>query len=367
MKHCYKFVFLLIMLGLLTKNSYSQAAKYSNEFLSLGVGARALALSNTVVATSNNVYSAYWNPAGLSAIKTDREFALMHAEYFAGIAKFDYGALAFKVNPNTYGAISLLRFGVDNIPNTSQLIDSDGNINYDNITTFSAADYAVFLSFGSNNDGNFSYGGSVKILRRMAGDFAKSWGFGLDIAAQYKLNNWRFGIIGRDITSSFNAWSYSLDEELRQVFTQTGNEIPENSLEVTLPKMIIGAAYIWNISDKFKLLSEVNVDISTDGRRNVLIPGDPFSIEPHLGLEFGFMDVVFFRAGFGNIQKYYNVENNNEYMMQFNLGLGVKIKDSFQIDYALTDIGNQSIAIYSNVFSIKVNFNKKDRKDSLND
>jgi hypothetical protein len=54
-------------------------------------------------------------------------------------------------------------------------------------------------------------------------------------------------------------------------------------------------------------------------------------------------------------------------MMQFNLGLGVKIKDSFQIDYALTDIGNQSIALYSNVFSIKVNFNKKDRKDSLND
>lgn len=349
-------------------NSFAQT-KYSNEFLSLGVGARALAMSNSVVASSNNIYSAYWNPAGLSFIKTDRAVGIMHAEYFAGIAKYDYGALAFKINKNTYGSISLLRFGVDNIPNTSELIDNNGNINYDNITTFSAADFAVFLSFGSKPKiENFSYGGSLKIIRRTAGDFAKSWGFGIDAGAQYYPGNWKFGILLRDISTTFNSWSYTFNQSMLDAFAQTGNEIPTENYEITLPKIILGAAYDWSISDNFSLLSEINFDVSTDGRRNTLISGEPFSVDPHLGIELGYKDVVFVRSGIGNIQKYYsNINQGDEYMMQFNIGLGVRIAKKLELDYSLTDIGNQSIALYSNVFSLRFNFNKKDREDSLND
>ena len=39
--------------------------KYSNEFLNIGVDASALGMSNAVVASSNDVNSGYWNPAGL--------------------------------------------------------------------------------------------------------------------------------------------------------------------------------------------------------------------------------------------------------------------------------------------------------------
>ena len=63
--------------------SFGQTAKYSNEFLSIGVGARSLGMANATVANINDVTSGYWNPAGLAALETEFDAGLMHAEYFA--------------------------------------------------------------------------------------------------------------------------------------------------------------------------------------------------------------------------------------------------------------------------------------------
>jgi len=57
--------------------------------------------------------------------------------------------------------------------------------------------------------------------------------------------------------------------------------------------------------------------------------------------------------GVGNIQKYKNELNTDEWTFQPNMGIGVKIK-RFSIDYALTDIGNTSQALYSHVFSLRL-------------
>lgn len=78
----------------LTLSAQLNAPKYSNEFLNIGVGARALGMGNSVLASSNDVTAGYWNPTGLLATNTDLQIGLMHSEYFAGIAKYDFGALA---------------------------------------------------------------------------------------------------------------------------------------------------------------------------------------------------------------------------------------------------------------------------------
>ena len=84
--------YLFLILGIIVCSigfSYGQttAPKYSNEFLNIGVGARALGMSNVQTASVNDVTSAYWNPAGLLNMKSKYEVALMHSEYFAGIAR----------------------------------------------------------------------------------------------------------------------------------------------------------------------------------------------------------------------------------------------------------------------------------------
>ena len=72
--------------------------KYSNEFLSLGIGARAYGMGGAVVSSVNDVTAGYWNPAGLVEIKDNIQLSFMHNEQFAGIAKHDYGAGSFKIN-----------------------------------------------------------------------------------------------------------------------------------------------------------------------------------------------------------------------------------------------------------------------------
>ena len=116
----------------------AQTKKYSNEFLSIGVSARALAMSNSTVAIVDDVTSGYWNPAGLSLVSSDIQVSLMHAEYFAGIAKYDYGSFTTKIDQSGALGFSIIRFAVDDIPDTSELIDAEGNINWDRIKSFSA-------------------------------------------------------------------------------------------------------------------------------------------------------------------------------------------------------------------------------------
>ena len=356
-------------------NSTDLTPKYSNEFLNIGVGARALGMSASQVASVNDVTSGYWNPAGLSQIGPKLQVAAMHSEYFAGIAKYDYASVGKAIDTSSSAAFSIIRFGVDDIPNTTNLIDEGGNIDYDRITKFSAVDYAFIFSYGQrgltrnsamsatgnrfvtslNNKDRFSWGVNAKIIYRHIGDFAQGWGFGLDAGVQYRVRNWHLGAVAKDITSTFNAWSYSLDNRTKEVFRNTGNEIPSNGLEITLPRVVAGFGRSFNMK-KTTLLAEVNATMTTDGKRNVLVSANLISIDPSLGLEAIYNKTIFVRAGVGNFQRVLGFENDRSMTFQPNIGLGLRIR-TLQIDYALSDIGNVSDVLYSNVFSLRLFIN----------
>ena len=138
---------LLIASVFIMFSALAQAPKYSNEFMMLGIGARGLSMSNTQVAIVNDVTSGYWNPGGLANLNSDYQISLMHSEYFAGIAKHDYGAFAMKIDTSSTIGFSILRFGGDNIPNTTDLIDNQGTMDYYRISSFSAADYGFLISY----------------------------------------------------------------------------------------------------------------------------------------------------------------------------------------------------------------------------
>jgi len=333
-----------------------QGRKYSNEFLSIGVDARALAMSNSVIASINDVNAGYWNPAGLSHIDKSWQAAAMHAEYFASIAQYDYLSFAMPVDATSVAGISLIRFGVDDILDTTELIDNQGNVDYDRIRKFSAADYALIGSYArkSKTIDNLSYGGNVKIIYRQIGDFANSIGFGFDAGMQYSIKKWQFGATLRDVTSTFNAWNIN-EEKLTDVFEQTGNELPSENLELTIPRLLVGAGRTFNLSEKYSLHTEINMDVTFDGQRNTLVSANFGNIDPGFGFELGYRKFIFLRGGVGNVQRLREFNGDVTYAVQPNLGLGFKYR-GLSIDYALTDIGDVSAALYSNIFSLKFNF-----------
>lgn len=345
------------------------AQKYSNEFLSIGVSARAQAMGNSVISTVNDVTAGYWNPAGLATFAPDMGLQLgaMHSEWFAGVGKFDYLAATLPLaNKNRRIGLSMIRFGIDGIPNTLSLYDDEGAINFDNIVEFSAADYAFLMSYAqkieSKKEGRQLYiGGNVKIVRRVIGQFASSWGFGLDLGAQWHLGNLRIGAVGRDITSTFNAWTVTFTEREKEVLIATNNELPDiNSVEVTKPSFILGFAYQMQFN-KISFLPELNFNATTDGKRNTLIQGDPVSIDPSLGIELGYNDFVFFRTGLNQFQKETTFANGESLTARPSLGVGLKL-GRLKVDYAYTDVGDSQNR-FSHVVSLILDIKPRESRD----
>jgi hypothetical protein len=362
--------FLTLAGSLFTLSAFSQFTKYSNEFLNIGAGARGMAMAGAQVASVSDATAGYWNPAALANIRDMPQLSLMHAEYYAGIGKYDFGSLALplKDKKRTLG-ITVLRFAVDDIPNTIFLVQPDGTVNFDNITTFSSADYAFIFSLAQREDlgkdKHINFGLNAKIIHRTAGSFATAWGFGFDAATQIYGDRWKLGIVAKDVTTTFNAWSFSLDQNIREVFYETENEIPGKSTELTAPQLILGGSYNFKLNKKINLLAEADLDVTFDGRRNTVISTNPVSIDPKLGLELSFKDIFFVRAGINNFQQALDdrdtLNQRKIWIYQPSVGAGFKIGD-VQIDYAFTNLANQSYPLYTNVFSVRVDLRRKEPK-----
>ena len=295
---------LVLLLFLIYLSALSQSSsKYSNEFLNIGVDARSIGMANAVVSSTNDVNSTYWNPAGLLNIERD-EISLMHSNYFANIANYNYISYAKNIDDESAIGFSLIRFGVDDIMDTTQLIDNQGNIDFNRIELFSAADYAFLFSYAKkNNFLNLNYGLNVKIIRRIIGDFANSWGFGFDLGIQHQNNKgWMFGLMARDITTTYNSWSFDEDRlnDIQDAIEGQNQQIPEKS-EITLPKLQFGISKEFLLNNEYSLLGAFDLFVVFE-ETNDIVSTEIASINPALGFELGYIDLVYLRLGVGNFQ-----------------------------------------------------------------
>jgi hypothetical protein len=349
----------------------AQFRKYSNEFLNIGAGARGLAMGSAQVASVQDGTAGYWNPAGLTGVKDHPSVNLMHAEYFAGIGKYDYASIAFPMANNKRTlAITGLRFAVDDIMETLYLIEPDGSVNYNNIKAFSSADYAFLFSYAQNlkqsKNKNVDFGINAKVIHRSVGRFAKAWGFGLDAGLQFHNDKWKFGFAGRDITTTFNTWSFSFTDKDKEQLYLTNNDIPIQSTELTSPRLVVGAARNFYFSKKLSLLAEANFDVTFDGQRNTVVSADPVSVDPKLGLELNINKTIFVRGGINNFQRALadgdTLNQKKVWIYQPSAGVGFRIQN-VRIDYAFTNLANQSNPLFTHVFSLQVDLiNDRNKK-----
>lgn len=361
----------LLLIFLFPFAGFSQFRIYSNEFLNIGAGARGLGMGNAQVATVKDATAGYWNPAGLTGVKDNINATLMHAEYFAGIAKYEYASIAVPVQDNkrTLG-FSILRFAVDDIPNTFYLVKPGGGVDYNNISAFSSADYAFLFSFAQNikdtEKKKMSFGVNAKVIYRNVGHFAHAWGFGIDAGLQAQFDKWHLGVVARDLTSTFNAWSFKFDDREKEVLYLTSNDIPVRSTELTSPRLVVGGGYTFHISKAVNLLTELGADLTFDGKRSTIISSKSFSVDPHFGMEASIKDIFFVRAGITNFQRALadadTLNQKKVWIYQPGIGAGFKIKN-FMFDYALTNLANQNNPLYTHILSIRFNIiNSKKKK-----
>jgi hypothetical protein len=283
---------------------------------------------------------------------------------------YDYASIAVPLpdKKRVFG-FSFFRFGVDNIPNTLFLYGSDGSINYNNITSFSTADYAFMFHYAQQLIvPGLTVGGTAKIIYRSLGPFGNAVGFGIDLGLQYRKGGWRAGVMLKDITTTFDAWAFTLNDAQKQALLADSNQLPKNSIEYTAPSFVLGGAYEVNIKNKFYILPEINIILSTDGKENVLLPGKPISMDAVAGLELSYAKIAYVRVGVSNFQQYSAINGHTAYSVSPSIGAGVHIK-LISIDYTLANLSaiqgsSQNNGLYSHVISLRLDINVKKKPEN---
>jgi len=300
----------LIPLILTSLQSQTVIGKYAGEFLSIGVGGRPLGMGGAFVAIANDVTAGYYNPAGLAKLNYP-QIALMHDERYGNLVNYNYAAVAIPYGKDYTFGLSIMRLGVDGIPDTRKaLYDANGDgildintdrLNYDLITEFSNQDWAFYLTGAKRVTDDLYLGANVKILSRSIAEYS-AFGIGFDIGAYYSpMENLMLGANVQDVTTTFVAWS-------------TGRN------ELITPTAKVGAAYQLDFLGG-KILPAVDLDIRFENRRyasqfNI----GPISFDPHFGMEYSYKNLFAIRAGYNDVK-------------QFTFGAGVKLP-KLNIDYS---------------------------------
>lgn len=337
----------------------SAQAKYGNDFLSAGSGARALGMGSAHVGLADDVTSAYWNVAGLADIE-EPQVMYMHSERFSGIVGYDYGAAALPLK-HAKGVISVsfFRQGVDNIANTLNAWDRErdqprANVQ-DYITRFSAYDMAFFFSYALQRTGKLSFGTSAKIINHKLGPFAEAWGYSLDVGIRYKTKIADLGVSVRDITTMQKMWNVDKTAfgDYETQFDSLGATLPTGQNEYVLPSVAIGASRSMDVGNDLILTTAIDTDLYFENRRAFYISLGKMSIEPHVGGELSYKDIIALRAGMTD----FITDPVSGFSVSPTLGMGLKVSQ-FVLDYGFASFaGTTSDLGFTHRISLRYDFN----------
>ena len=232
-------VFLLaVVLGftIVLTVAVAEEGSHAAEFLSHGVGARALGMGSSFVSIADDATAAYWNPAGLVQIQR-RAFATMYSDSFGaaqggflnkGLVEYNFFSYVQQIEGIGSAGIGWIRLGVDDIPHTTfvdvngngrlgDFLDKDGDgvkdpgelyIDRPEVAGyFNNIDNALLISYARQIHPNFSIGGNLKLLRQSLFENSGS-GFGMDFGLMLKpLDGLHIGVMLADATGTQIRWN----------------------------------------------------------------------------------------------------------------------------------------------------------------
>ncbi|RPI05788.1 MAG: PorV/PorQ family protein [Ignavibacteriae bacterium] len=327
-----KSILLIVLIVLTGQDAWpQQVAKYAGEFLSIGVGGRALGLGGAYSALANDASAGYWNPAALGRINYP-EAMVMHDERFGSLLNYDFGAVAYPSSANATFGVSVMRLGVDGIPDTRNawedrnnngLFDSGDYINPDKIVYFNSADWAVYFTYAQRSSSSLMVGFNLKILRRTMAEFSAT-GVGFDVGILYAPSDrWFLAANAQDITTTLVAWSSGTNELIS-------------------PTLKLGTTYFIDLFGG-RFAPTADVDVRFENRRFASVAHlGPVSVDPHVGLEFDFKSSVALRVGYNDVK-------------QITLGAGIHLR-KLDIDYSFAQFNKENDLGDTHRISLRVIF-----------
>ncbi len=340
------FILLLVFTG-----ANAQIRLYSNDFLNIGTNANAAAKGNAIIAQTRGANAVFWNPANMVADSFNTDIAVSHHSLYQNLAQEDYFSAAFKQKNKAYG-IALLRLGVDDIQNTLNLVDTAGQIDYNRITYFSTADYALFLSFADKLDTKnpLNYGLSAKIIYRHIGNFASAYGFGLDAAVSMPVGKWNMAATLKNIAGTYTFWAIHKNAFEASILDSL---IPTDfkSLEIASQELSLGVQRAFRLNDFLQLSTEIDAKIPFVGKRNAILTSSFASLYPAVGAELVYKTLAFLRLGINQFQKFEAFDSKKFIQSKLSLGIGLHIKQ-ITLDYAFVGFANSDNLQASHVLSL---------------
>lgn len=153
-----KKIILMLIISVSALFGQSKIGSTSAPFLTMSVGAKAIAMGGAFVATANDVSALYWNPSGI-ANQDNNATMFSYSNWFADI-NYNWTAAFLKLGSigNVGLSVTYLDYGQMEI---TTLAEQEGTGQ-----TFNANDMAISLTYANNLTDRFSIGGSLKYVQQ---------------------------------------------------------------------------------------------------------------------------------------------------------------------------------------------------------
>jgi hypothetical protein len=161
-------IFLILFLSLFSianAQSVKKVAQAKMQFLKLGVGARAAAMGDAVLALSGDANAIFYNPAGCASVQ-GLSLVLNQTNWIADI---DYKAGVLSYNSGRYGVFTVNYITVDYGTMERTVVDAHSWEGYLSQGDFEIGEYAVGLGYATGITDRFFIGGQVKYANQDLG------------------------------------------------------------------------------------------------------------------------------------------------------------------------------------------------------
>ena len=275
----------------------------SSSFLRMGVDARGAAMAGAQGASTESVYSMYWNPAGLA----DVLFHEVGVTYYRIYQDMHYSFVGYAAPAMPYGTLAIQAFFLNSGSIKSTYENADGSFAGTG-DTFSVSDMGLGISQSRKIGRDFSYGVNLKLLgHKIKSEQAFALAIDAGFLFQTVMDEFKTGLVIQNLS---NKYSF-IKEELREPWG-------------------VKLATVYRFLDRpLVLTGDYNIIRERQDTLNI-------------GSEYWFYDMLAFRAGM-------RLPSPAGFLSVFSLGFGINWRDLYQLDYSFsphTELGiNQRFSL----------------------